>query len=59
MSMLRTTFCATLLCLLSQVSFAERIEVALDGKPTLGVYLLLPSTAGTAPAPLLILMPTG
>ena len=59
MSMFRTAFCATLLCLLSQGSFAERIEVALEDNPALGVYLLLPSTAGTAPAPLMILMPGG
>tara|TARA_R110002049_G_scaffold207461_2_gene377960 strand:+ start:112 stop:801 length:690 start_codon:yes stop_codon:yes gene_type:complete len=59
MSIFRTAFCATLLCLLSQGSFAERIEVALEDNPALGVYLLLPSTTGTAPAPLLILMPGG
>lgn len=59
MSTLRTLFCATLLFLFSHGSFAERVEVALDDSRALGVYLLLPSTANIAPAPLLILMPGG
>ena len=45
--------------LFSHHSLAERIEVPLaDAKP-LGVYLLLPSTAATTPAPLVVLMPGG
>ena len=59
MSIFRTAFCATLLCIVSHGSFAERIEVALADKPALGVYLLLPSAASNAPAPLMILMPGG
>lgn len=51
--------CATFLLMNSHTSFAERIEVPLDGNPALGVYLLLPDTANTVPAPLLILMPGG
>jgi predicted esterase len=59
MSTIRTAVCATLLFFFSQGSIAERIEVALDDSPALGVYLLLPATANAAPAPLLILMPGG
>ena len=59
MSAIYRLFCATLLVLYSQNNFAERIEVALGSSPALGVYLLLPNTANTVPAPLLILMPGG
>lgn len=56
---IRNLICATLLVIYSHGSFAERIEVALDESRTLGVYLLLPATANTESAPLLILMPGG
>lgn len=59
MPTLRTLFCATLLLAYSHSALAERIEVALDDAPALGVYLLLPESANAAPAPLLILMPGG
>lgn len=59
MSAIRNLICVTLLVFYSQNNFAERIEVALEGNPALGVYLLLPSTASTVPAPLVILMPGG
>lgn len=59
MSTIRIVLCATLLFLYSHGSIAERIEVALNDSPALGVYLLLPDTAISVPAPLLILMPGG
>tara|TARA_R100001377_G_scaffold31728_1_gene17305 strand:+ start:1459 stop:2148 length:690 start_codon:yes stop_codon:yes gene_type:complete len=59
MTAIRTLFSSALMLLCSYSSFAERIEVTLEGQTALGVYLLLPTTASATPAPLLILMPGG
>lgn len=60
MPSIRKTIYAALLFLIScQSSFAERIELELENKQTLGAYLLLPEEANNTPAPLIVLMPGG